>query len=179
MVLVNKTLNDMLDDIGTHRVTFNRSITPNDNEAYKKTFDLVNGETGYDDLLLSVVLFKVGHERQADSDYLHDLLEACIFEEAFRLGNRSDPNLPITIQTYDGRKGDVFRIGCQGGFNYTERIKYVRDLIKEKGDERTNEEHYEEPHVMAILLLDDPGIEASYEKEGSVVNIKVPNSSSR
>ena len=164
----------MLDEIGPHRVTFVRSLTPNANRSYMAAFGLVNSETVYNDLLLREVLKNTVYASLRDSDHLYDTLNLCIFEEAFRLGNNGDPNASITIQTYNGR-GSVFRIEHQGRFDYRERIAHVRNLVAEKGDARVNEENYEDPHVMAILLLDDPGIKASYERGGSIINIKVPD----
>jgi len=72
-------------------------------------------------------------------------------------------DLPISIKIFSGEEGYIVRVRDSGkGFSYQECIQKKR-----------NGEHYGKTFGTGLRVMDEPGIEISYEGTGSVINIMI------
>lgn len=170
-------LEKMLSEITPYEHTLHRVLQPLQCEEDAQILGLNEKVIGRDDVFIADVLERAGYSAVDDQIYyqLTDTL-GMVITDAFRIGNRSRDDLPIIIDLYKGKGGRVFSISHQGtGFDYDSAINAVRTSIQERGADAVNEEDYEQPYVMSILLLDDPGSSASYQDQGRAVHILIKN----
>jgi hypothetical protein len=179
MAITRKKLETMLEEIGNSKKVIDDTLIPQRDERSKAMFGLSKNGVGMDEVYVAELMEAVGctvEEDDKDDKYnsILDLLHQLIFEEAYKQGNKENGALAVKVSAYSGDLGKVFRIEDSGrGFNFSKRIRYVREMIKKRGEDYVNEEKYEEARVMAILMLEDDFIEASYDKKGSSVNVMI------
>jgi anti-sigma regulatory factor (Ser/Thr protein kinase) len=172
MVFVNKSFRQMMKKIKFQRFIRKDRISPKDNaDIFRIHRPLLNEsylESTLEKLDLpdryTVVEFKFDgcNFYYKYRDFIKNLISEAMLN-CYERGHKRNGNLKISFRIAEGQNGYVLRFRDQGnGFDYLERIKKLR----------TNQEYWERSGS-CFAFLDSPDVEASYEGNGKILNVKI------
>ena len=157
MALIEKKVKQMLKEVGRPKMIRHDILSPKDNP----------------DIFTEVLL---GHGLpffRPSSTYVQSISDLTkipyriineVFLNAFGRGNRGQADLPVSVRVFEGRKGRILRIRDSGaGFDYKGAL-----------NRKKNGEVYYQNSGFGLNLLDESSeVQASYEGDGSVINLHV------
>lgn len=163
MVFVEKSFEQMLYEIGFERFIRDDNICPGKNpELFKKALNA--------DAFLPSLEYRWGIWDQVQSirrpeDDLSNTLFSIVEEVMLNMYERAhncDDNLNMSVKIAEGSEGYVLRFGDSGKeFNFREKIEKFR-----------KNEKYEKRWGYGLEALNLPHVEASFEGDGSILNVK-------
>jgi hypothetical protein len=156
MVLVNKTYNKMLEEIGFEGAVIEETISPrNDPECFKRIKIYKTGSMFLNSKYLQSIYDTSGTNYDS---YAFKTIANEAVSNAVQRGNKGKEDLEIKIGVAKGSRGAVLRVEDSGkGFDY-----------------RTRTRKFEQGGA-GIDTLNMRGIEAGYEGKGNILNIKFMN----
>lgn len=176
MVFVDKSLDQMLDEVKFEKFGAYWFITPEDRREIDVDSNCIVTESFGEEL----------HKHINDPASIYTIF--CAIENAYMRGNKynNDPNegsrtngyLPLTVKTFVGKRGMVVRIRDSGnGFSFKSKIKALRKEATGKDTFFDGSEHcvYETTGEGGdgMKEMDQGWPQCTYEGDGSVVNIMI------
>jgi len=156
MTFVDKTLDEMLKEIGFNEFGTYDIIIPEENGRVVAGTEV--------DLTYKQHKILEDIAKQMDNHYAYYVIGELILNGLCR-GNKKQSYLPISIKIFEGDKGIVIRIRDSGeGFNFKEKIRQMK-----------NGETYYQYTGGGLRLSDKVSDEVSYEGNGSIVNVCILN----
>jgi hypothetical protein len=162
MVFVDKTLEEMTQEVGCARLAFSKSLTPKDNPdlfksrhcGYKKYFN------AQDTLIVSLLNeMELGEH----SEYVVGSVISLAIENSLTRGHLGDLFLPLTFNVLVGSEGSILRIRDYGlGFNHVEHLEL-----------RTRGKRCYDGNGEGIKYFNSASPEIAYEGSGNIMNIMV------
>jgi len=152
MTFVDKTLDEMLKEIGFNEFGTYDIIIPEKNGRT----NLLNPDTSeeFDENMSRLIKEKTGNHNA------HYIVDETILN-ALWWGNKKQIDMPISVKTFFGDKGIVFRIRDSGkGFDFKETIRKLG-----------NREKYYNNYGGGFIIQQSSPYDISYEGDGSIVNI--------
>lgn len=161
MTLVNKTFEQMQEEIGFKKFSRYDNICPEKNPElfYRSSFEdnsnIFLPKSGYIRELLGPSRFSDYHEQ-----LIHEILL-----NAHQRAHNCNGSMNISIKVAEGSRGYILRFRDSGnGFDFKDKIKKMG--LGEK---------YYEGEGCGLLNLTESDIEASYEGDGSILNVMIMN----
>ena len=160
MVLIAKSLEEMMEEIGDAKFSYYEIFNPEkDSRNFKeRTYagnPYVNVRNEFIDLLMNELNLHRTSRWEAGSAV------ALALENSLTRGHNCDTSLPVSVKVFTGDYGSVVRIRDSGpGFDFLGHIR-----------ERTEGKYYGTGRGSGILFFDHCSPQVSYEGNGSIVNI--------